>query len=388
MRTKARNRTEEIVYDRYTAAAKAKEGALCCPVDYDPEFLKIIPREVIDRDYGCGDPSKYIQPGDTVLDLGSGTGKICFIAAQKVGAAGKVIGVDFNDEMLEIARRHHPLIAERLEYDNIRFLRGRIQDLSDSPDELDAYLAANPVHSGRDLDQYEVFRKELADRAPLIRKDSVDIIVSNCVLNLVSQPEKQQLFSEMFRVLKRGGRVAISDIVSDEDVPAPFQKDPELWSGCIAGAFREDRFLEAFEQAGFHAIQITKYEQTPWQTVKGVEFRSVTITACKGKQGPCRERNQAVLYKGPWKKVEDDDGHVLIRGKRMAVCDKTYHIMTGEPYADQVLSIPPIKEIPLDQTRLFACQEMAIRDPRETKGKRYRKTVSVADSSCGPDECC
>ncbi len=388
MGTTAQNRTEEIVYDRYAAAAKAKEGALCCPVDYDPELLKIIPKEVIDRDYGCGDPSRYIQPGDTVLDLGSGTGKICFIAAQKAGASGKVIGVDFNDEMLEVARRHHPVVAERLGYDNIRFLRGRIQNLSDSPDELDAYLAANPVRSGNDLDHYEAFRKELAGRAPLIRDDSVDIIVSNCVLNLVSQPEKLQLFSEMFRVLKRGGSVATSDIVSDEDVPASLQKDPKLWSGCIAGAFREDRFMEAFEQAGFHAIQIEKYEQTPWQTVKGVEFRSVTITARKGKQGPCRERNQAVLYKGPWKKVEDDDGHVLIRGKRMAVCDKTYHILTSEPYADQVTPIPPMKDIPLDQARPFACQETAIRDPRETKGKRYRKTVAAADSSCGPDGCC
>ena len=95
---------EIAVRRRYAAGAKAQEAQLCCPVDYDSEYLKIIPQEVIDRDYGCGDPSKYLREGETVLDLGSGTGKICFIAAQIVGPRGKVIGIDMTDEMLEVAR--------------------------------------------------------------------------------------------------------------------------------------------------------------------------------------------------------------------------------------------------------------------------------------------
>ena len=101
-------KTETAVKDRYAPAATVQEPALCCPVQYDPKYLEVIPDEVIERDYGCGDPSQYVNPGETVLDLGSGTGKICFIASQVVGAEGKVIGVDMTDDMLEVARRYAP----------------------------------------------------------------------------------------------------------------------------------------------------------------------------------------------------------------------------------------------------------------------------------------
>src|SRR3712207_6487740 len=112
---------ESAVRARYAAGAHAPEAKLCCPVDYNTECLKIIPQEVIERDYGCGDPSKYLRAGETVLDLGSGTGKICFIAAQVVGATGKVIGVDMTDEMLEVARRNAPVVAERIGYSHVEF---------------------------------------------------------------------------------------------------------------------------------------------------------------------------------------------------------------------------------------------------------------------------
>ncbi|NUN24457.1 MAG: methyltransferase domain-containing protein, partial [Candidatus Jettenia caeni] len=97
--------TEQAVRERYSAAAAQKEAALCCPVTYNPKYLEVIPKEVLDRDYGCGDPSQYLAEGETVLDLGSGGGKICFIASQVVGSSGRVIGVDMNDEMLALARK-------------------------------------------------------------------------------------------------------------------------------------------------------------------------------------------------------------------------------------------------------------------------------------------
>ena len=192
----------------------------------------------------------------------------------------------------------------------------------------------------------------------------------------------------MYRVLKRGGRAAISDIVADEDVPPAMKRDAKLWSGCIAGAFREDKFLEAFERAGFYGIEIEKRDDQPWQTVRGIEFRSVTVTARKGKEGPCRERYHAVIYKGPWKEVRDDDGHLLRRGQRMAVCDKTYKILTSAPYKDEILPVPPRREVPLSKARGFACSGAAVRDPKETKGKHYRKTVAATKSVCGPEGCC
>ena len=99
------------VQERYAAGAQAVEAALCCPVDYNPQYLKIIPQDVLDRDYGCGDPSRYLREGETVLDLGSGGGKICFIASQIVGPEGKVIGVDMTDDMLDLARTNAPIVC-------------------------------------------------------------------------------------------------------------------------------------------------------------------------------------------------------------------------------------------------------------------------------------
>lgn len=191
-------------------------------------------------------------------------------------------------------------------------------------------------------------------------------------------------------MLKRGGRAAISDIVSDEDVPADMRNDAELWSGCISVAFTETSFLKAFEDSGFYGIEIVKRDAAPWQTVKGVEFRSVTIVAYKGKQGECLERNQAVIYKGPWKTVVDDDGHTLHRSARMAICDKTYSIYTSEqgPYASSVLGVEPREVIPLEQASRFNCRINATRHPRETKGLEYDKTTLADPSSCGPDGCC
>src|SRR5205807_1329924 len=103
--------------------------------------------------------------------------------------------------------------------------------------------------------------------------------------------------------LRRGGRAVISDIVSDEDVPAHLQNNPELWTGCISGAWREDEFLRGFEDAGFYAISILERQREPWRVVEGIEFRSVTVAAYKGKEGACWDHKQAVIYKGPFKKV-------------------------------------------------------------------------------------
>jgi SAM-dependent methyltransferase len=121
---------EDAVRARYSAAAQLRDAALCCPVDYDARYLEVIPDEVLERDYGCGDPSRYVRAGDAVLDLGSGGGKICFIAAQIVGPKGLVIGVDVNPEMLDLARGAAPRVAERVGYANVELRRGQIQDLA------------------------------------------------------------------------------------------------------------------------------------------------------------------------------------------------------------------------------------------------------------------
>src|SRR5437867_3333093 len=179
------SRAESAVKSRYAAAAKAPEAALCCPVEYDRRYLEIIPAEVIEKDYGCGDPSRYVQPGETVLDLGSGAGKICFIAAQIVGAQGRVIGVDMTDEMLAVARRNAPIVAERLGYANVEFRKGRIQDLGLDVEIVDAELKKNPIANANTFLRAQELAADLRVKHPLVETESVDVVVSNCVLNLV-----------------------------------------------------------------------------------------------------------------------------------------------------------------------------------------------------------
>lgn len=379
---------EASVRDRYARGASTVEPELCCPVAYDPRYLAAIPAEVLERDYGCGDPSRHVRPGETVLDLGSGTGKICFIAAQLVGATGRVIGVDMTPEMLAVARRAAPVLARRLGFANVEFRRGRIQDLALDLERLDAELAARPVRSADDLLAAERLAALLRLEQPLVDDASVDVVVSNCVLNLVDGADKRRLFDEIFRVLRRGGRAVISDIVSDEPVPAHLQADPGLWSGCISGALTEEGFLAAFEQAGFHGIRILERPANPWRTVEGIEFRSLTVEAFKGKQGLCFEHQQAVIYKGPFKEVLDDDGHRLVRGERAAVCAKTFELYSREPYLDQFELVEPSVPIDPRAVKPFDCTRSTRRDPRETKGGEYDDTTAAAAPCCGPDGCC
>lgn len=382
---------ENAVLERYKGGARQPEAALCCPTEYEGQYLDILPPEIIEKDYGCGDPSRYVKAGETVVDLGSGSGKICYILAQKVGKNGQVIGVDFNDEMLGLARKYQEEMAGKLGYNNVRFVKGKIQDLALDLDKAQDWLNENAIASLEQLASFEAECDRWRLEQPAIADRTIDVVVSNCVLNLVRPQDKQQLFSEIYRVLKRGGRAVISDIVCDENPTPAILNDPDLWSGCIAGAFREDVFLEMFEKAGFYGIEILSRQEEPWQVVDGIEFRSLTVQAFKGKDGPCWERNQAVTYKGPWKQVVDDDGHTYDRGQRMAVCDKTFKILTNPngPYDGQFVEIEPYEEIPLEKAQPFACDRDTIRHPRETKGKDYRVTVTNEDSACCvPDNNC
>jgi arsenite methyltransferase len=379
---------EAVVRQRYAAGAKERADKLCCPVEYQSNYLEPIPQEVIERDYGCGDPSRYLRAGEIVLDLGSGTGKICFIAAQIVGSEGKVIGVDMTDEMLEVARRNAPIVAERLGYANVEFRKGRIQDLALDLELLDRELKCNPITDAASFLRADELAEELRIKHPLVASDSIDVVVSNCVLNLVEPKSKGHLFEEIFRVLKKGRRVVISDIVSDEEVPEEMQNDPELWSGCISGALTEGGFLSAFEKAGFYGIQILKRDAQPWRTVQRIEFRSVTVEAFKGKQGECLERNQAVIYRGPFKEVLDDDNHQLERGKRYAVCDKTYNLYKKAPYREFFEFVDPVVEVPLAEAKPFDCSRTAVRHPKETKGQDYDVTTEASNKCCDGGNCC
>jgi arsenite methyltransferase len=379
---------EAAVLQRYGNAAEEVDACLCLPVSYDRALLRVIPHEIIEKDYGCGDPSGYVRAGEAVLDLGSGSGKACYIISQIVGATGKVIGVDFNPPMLELARKYQKSIGDQLGYHNVEFRRGKIQDLKTDLELLDEYLKENPVCSVADLARLEEVETRLCREQPLIADESIDVIVSNCVLNLVRAEDKRGLFAEMYRVLKRDGRVAISDIVSDEPVPEHLAKDRDLWSACVSGAFQEEELLRAFEDARFYGIYVEEFRSEAYQTVEGIEFRAITVTAYKGKEGPCIERNQAVIYRGPWKQVVDDDGHTLERGARTAVCEKTFCIYSKAPYEDQFILVPPRAEVAVEKAGEFDCSRDHRRSPRETKGLDFTVT-QLSGGVCGPkSNCC
>ena len=245
---------ESIVQDRYAEGAQERQESLCCPVAYRPEMLELLPAEIIEKDYGCGDPSRYAQPGDVVVDLGSGGGKVCYIAAQIVGAEGRVIGIDMTDDMLALAERYREPMADKLGYSVVEFRRGYIQDVGE-----------------------------------IIAAASADLVISNCVLNLVAEAQRERMIAGIYAALKPGGRVAISDIVSIGAVPQHLKDDPELWSGCISGAFERDALPAAFTSAGFEAVVYDSFEAQPWRTVEGIDFHSATICARKpgGERGCC-----------------------------------------------------------------------------------------------------
>jgi SAM-dependent methyltransferase len=174
---------------------------------------------------------------------------------------------------------------------------------------------------------------------PLIGAESVDLVISNCVLNLVNDSEKQQLVSEIFRVLKPGGRVAISDIISDRPVPQSMKSDPGLWSGCISGAFGEEEFLQVFADSGFHAACYDRWDASPWQVVGGIEFRSVTLTAVKPASLPDECSQSSVLYRGPFAAVTDDAGNCYPRGRRVPVDGQILALLTGAAYNNGFIGI-------------------------------------------------
>jgi SAM-dependent methyltransferase len=208
------NGRESTVAKRYSAAAQEREPALCCPVQYRQEYLDAIPGELLERDYGCGDPTPFVRRGETVLDLGSGGGKACYILSQVVGPEGRVIGVDCNQEMIDLARRYRDAVAQRIGYANVEFRYGMIQDLALDLESLTEAAGAQRIVKPQDWLDLRQVEHRLRRERPMVPDESVDCVVSNCVLNLVRPEDRRQLFAETFRVLRLGGRAAISDIVS------------------------------------------------------------------------------------------------------------------------------------------------------------------------------
>ena len=291
--------SRRVVREFYAKAAEKPQAALCCSAELDADEVGHIPKEVMDRSYGCGSPVALAQPvaGEATLDLGSGGGIDCFIAARKVGPSGRVIGVDMTEEMLAVANRNRTAVAERLGYDVVEFRRG--------------FLERIPVES-----------------------QSMDLITSNCVINL--SPDKQAVFREMWRVLRAHGRTVVSDIVSREPVPDRLRVNPRLWGECLSGALTEEEFATSLEQAGFHGLQILKRDF--WKAVEGYAFYSVTLRGFKfEKTADRRFTGQRAVYLGPHKAVMDEEGHLFPRNEPVEVSTDTAARLGRPPYRGSFL---------------------------------------------------
>ena len=159
------------------------------------------------------------------------------------------------------------------------------------------------------------------------------------MLNLVADSEKRQLVHEVFRVLKPGGRIAIADIVSDQPVPDAMKDDPELWSGCVAGAFHEADMPAMFAAAGFHAVSYDKWDVQPWRVINGIEFRAATLTGVRPAEPAGADRRYTLMYRGPFDSVTDEDGRCYRRGERVAVTAEKYRSLTGPAYGDAFIDL-------------------------------------------------
>ena len=206
----------ETVREHY--AQRIRKGGSCCDTSsniYPVDLLTTVPSDVADTSYGCGDPITLasLKPGQTVLDLGSGAGLDCLLAAQKVGIEGRVIGVDMTPEMIERAQKN----GKKINASNVEFRQGYLEDL--------------PVDS-----------------------NSIDVIISNCVINL--SPDKEKVFNEAFRVLAPGGKLAVSDIVTEGPLPEAIKKSLSAWAGCVAGAVESSEYINMMKSVGFTDVSV------------------------------------------------------------------------------------------------------------------------------------
>ncbi len=316
-----------LVREFYAKAAAAPVAELCCPTAFDPSMISHIPQGVVDRFYGCGSPVTMadLREGETMVDLGSGAGIDCFIAAKRVGPKGRIIGIDMTEEMLKVANENRSIVAENLGYEVVEFRKG--------------YLEQVPVE-----------------------QRSADLVTSNCVINL--SPDKPKVFAEIWKILKDHGRLVVADIVSDRPLPANLKVNPQLWGECTVGALTEAEFLAELEAAGFYGLSLLK--KTYWKTIEGFDFYSVTVAGYKfEKSQGCRFIGQQAIYLGPMKAVVDEEGHLFPRNAAVEICADTAAKLSNPPYAG-----------------LFAVLEP---DAVRQEGLAVRRPIAAAE--CGPG-CC
>lgn len=287
----------------------------CCSTESIPalhkKLLANIEDEVLAKFYGCGSPLPAGMEGMTVLDLGCGTGRDVYLAAQLVGPKGRVIGLDMTDEQLSVARKYEDAQRERFGFEesNVEFRKGLIEDLA----------------------------------AAGLEDNSVDIVISNCVINLA--PDKEKVFSEIFRVLKPGGELYFSDVFSTRRVPEALRQDPVLHGECISGALYTEDFRRMLQKIGCPDYRIVNSRPLEIGSaelqakVGNIEFLSITFRAFKiaSLEDRCEDYGQVATYLGNLEESPHafmlDEHHLFEAGRPMLVCGNSAAMVSETRFA-------------------------------------------------------
>ena len=303
------------VREFYGQAALTANTDIVNPLAPAQDQADFIPEDSRKRSYGCGSPvtDAAPQPGETLVDLGSGSGVECFMAAAAVGVQGRVFGIDMTMEMLNLATNSKQEVVARLGYDNVEFRRGFLEQIP-------------------------------------LEDNCADIVISNCVINL--SPDKRQTYREIYRILKPGGRMVISDIITDTPIPSSIKNNVLYRGECLGGAMQQEELVAMLEAAGFAGVHLIK--RFPYRQVEGMDFFSLTYQA----QRPLEEErvdtitvgrscavpsasdtrpsmavghscavpgardtrpSMAVVYRGPYRAVYTESGVLLVKGRRTTI---------------------------------------------------------------------
>ncbi|CAI2371376.1 unnamed protein product [Moneuplotes crassus] len=283
----------------------------CCPKGKGlyksaREAVKEVHNDVIIKYYGCGNPIPECLAGATVLDLGSGSGRDVYICSKLVGESGKVIGIDMTDEQIQVAKDFQDYHAEKFGYSNTEFIQGYIEDFTDSGN---------------------------------VAEGSVDVVISNCVVNL--SPNKDKVFRQVWKALKEGGELYFSDIYSDRRVPQELQDNKELWGECLSGALYFEDFRRLMKEIGFTDLRVIS--QSEVKNTAGYDlapkFYSITIRAFKISSLEDRSENYGNIatYKSGIPdfgcKFEFDQNYTFCKNKEVSVCKNTAEILRKSRYA-------------------------------------------------------
>jgi len=300
-------------YGQVLQSSDDLKTSACCTLDSVPVYLRPLLSdlhpEVVARYYGCGTPLPPALEGSTVLDLGCGTGRDCYLLSRLVGETGRVVGVDMTDEQLEVANEYRDWHAERYGYktSNVDFKKGNIEDLATAG----------------------------------IADNSIDLVVSNCVINLSA--DKEKVLSEILRVLKPGGEIYFSDVYADRRIPEALKTDPILLGECLGGALYWEDFRRLMQKLGCPDVRVVKESPVALEDAEVeakigmVAFKSITIRAFKMPlEDRCEDFGQLAIYKGTIAEhphaFDLDDHHHFETGKPLRVCGNSYDMLALSRY--------------------------------------------------------